>query len=168
MEAVWKGNENGVVLYVWLNCLLAGKRPRWCNTGLRFGRNENVKVVGFEPPEWRVWAYTHTYFTLHIHYIAYVYAGAEWFIWGGHWEKPLLQFETWSREEYHYVVGKKSKLKSKHSDSCLVGNSNKPRTILETLLPLETGRQDNGGHINIKLDHWDTQTASQSSSVGTG
>lgn len=23
MEAAWKGNENGVVLYVWLNCLLA-------------------------------------------------------------------------------------------------------------------------------------------------
>lgn len=77
MEAVWKGNENGVVPYVWLNCLLAKQKATLlCYTGPGLGRNENVKVVGFEPPaEWRVWAFTLT--LLHVHYTARLCAQAE-------------------------------------------------------------------------------------------
>ena len=59
MEAVWKGNENGVALYVWLNCLLASERPRCCSPGLRFGHNENAKVGRVRTP-WMTCTHTHT------------------------------------------------------------------------------------------------------------
>lgn len=136
MEAVWKGNENGVVLYVWLNCLLACKRPRCCSTGLRFGRNENVKVEGFEPPQCHM---AHSHLHTLTHYTLYsVRMCSDWMVC---MTEPLRQTADafWVVKQRGIILcGIKEKLPEleiEHSDQCLAGNSYKTQKILGLVLP---------------------------------
>lgn len=67
------------------------------------------------------------------------------------------------------IKEKLPELEIEHSDQCLAGNSYKPQKILGLALPsVKQTEKYKWRRWNIKLHHSDAETASQSSSVGTG